>query len=160
MSTDAPAGTYAAFRLSKEAETQLHNFVAQNMPKIVELELPEEYHITLTYSRQTIDYVPQEHEPALATPVKYEYLGRPDSDPVLVLRVDHPLLYNRHNYAMVLGATHDFPDYLPHITLTKKVPGRVVDLKSLELPPFNIELGEEYTTALRKEDFEQEGELL
>lgn len=160
MSTDTPTGTYAAFRLTKEAEGKLHAFVASILPDSLPLEDPEEYHITTTYSRQVIKYEPGPQQDVAVVATSYEYFGRPDSQPVLVLRVEHPLLHNCHNNALALGATHDFPDYLPHITLTKKLVARSVDLKNLPLPSWNIELAAEYTNDLRKEDFEQEGELL
>ena len=160
MTTETPAGTYAAFRLTEEAGAKLRAFVASILPDSLPLEDAEEYHITTTYSRQVIDYKPQPQTMAGAIAVSYEYFGRPDKPPVLVLRVEHPLLHISHQNALALGATHDFPDYLPHITLTKKLVSRSVDLKNLPLPNWPIELGAEYTSELRKEDFEQDGELL
>lgn len=51
----------------------------------------------------------------------------------LVLVLDSDYLHFRHNVGMALGATYDFPSYIPHITLS-------YDIKSLSFEKERIDL--------------------
>jgi hypothetical protein len=144
------AGTYASFHLLPEAATKLFEFVEKLLPDLP-LQLASSYHITTVYSRNEIQHEPEPYEAAAAVPVGYEYLGREGDDPVIVLRVEHPKLHQRFNTALANGGSHDFPSYLPHITLTKKIPGKPVDLTKLQLPNWDIQLGQEHTEVLREQ---------
>lgn len=144
-------GLYAAFHLTPESAQRLYEFAEQHLPNIP-LQLADSYHITTVYSRNDIpDYIPATTQVGTAVvPIGYEYFGRDGEDSVIVMRVEHPQLHQSHNSAMEKGGSHDFPNYLPHITLSKKIPGKPLDLKAIPLPTWNIELGDEYTETLRE----------
>lgn len=60
----------------------------------------------------------------------------------LVLLYQSEWLENRFKLARSLGATWDFPDYHPHVTLSYQVP-KDFDIKELEQPDFPFQLEKE-----------------
>lgn len=99
-----------------------------DMVKALEAYKPEKYHTTVLYSRL--------HHPDLhalrygriegtIVGVKMFDVRNDAEGPLcaLVLEIDAPLLKMRHEWLRnAHGATHDFPDYTPHITVGYKIP--------------------------------------
>ncbi|AHY25125.1 RNA ligase [Pectobacterium bacteriophage PM2] len=79
----------------------------------------EKLHSTICYSRVNIPYTTYSGSFDVATSGHLEVWEHDSSTLVLVL--DSEYLKCRHQYARTLGATHDFPDYTPHITLSYNV---------------------------------------
>lgn len=77
-------------------------------------------HSTICYSRVNIPYTVSTGSFEVARKGHLE-VWKHGEDPVLVLVLDSEYLKHRHQYARALGATHDFPDYTPHITLSYNV---------------------------------------
>lgn len=133
---EALPGTYAAFWLSKTSANQLYEFYK---PFIKDLEKPEDFHITTTYSRVPV--------PALknkTAKIKLDHnffqldlLGQGHMKEYLVLKVDHPALQAAWKLAMKNGATWDFPTFIPHISLCTKFKGNSV--VNIPVPDFDLE---------------------
>lgn len=115
-------GTYAGVKFSKDTQESLVDYMRE--AKIPNMLDKDKLHSTLLYSRKHCpNYKP-------ASPV--EYIGTPigldvwDTDApgggkskCLVLKYSCPALEKRHaQLRKEHGATHDFPTYNPHITLS------------------------------------------
>lgn len=89
---------------------------------------PEELHVTICYSKEPMEWddvkrvkgdltVPAPDDVKGEKPIrKIEMFGK-DHD-ILVLRIDDPELQKRNQEFRDAGASSDFPDYKPHITIT------------------------------------------
>lgn len=136
------AGVYAAYHISPESKEVLAKHV-----KAMGVKNPcdsSAYHITTVYSKKPIDYKPSP-EAITVHPIGYAVFGHPNK--VLVLKVEHPRLHERFNEARKAGATWDYPNYQPHITLATEVDPDL-DISQLAVPDFTIVTGPEYTTVL------------
>lgn len=138
-------GTYGAVRFSPETNAKLKKFVEDNgIP-----EPNDDLHTTTIYSRKKISFnaLGEFKTPIKVSPKSYSFdLFGEDKD-TLVLKFKSDFLKMRWQIAMDLGATYDFPEYKPHVSLSYKVP-KDFDLSSLPLPDFALEIVEEYTKEL------------
>lgn len=135
-------GVYAAYHISPEIKEALAKHV-----KAMGIKNPcgqSTYHITTVYSKKPIEYKPSP-EAITVHPIGYDLFGHPDK--VLVLKVEHPRLHERFNEARKAGATWDYPNFQPHITLATGVDPDL-DISTLPLPEFLLDTGPEYTEAL------------
>lgn len=107
------AAKYSEFSLDKIEDLQRQLKVPNPVPR-------EKIHSTICYSRVKIPYNVSSGSFEVATKGHLEVWDH-GSSPVLVFVLDSEYLRCRHMYAKALGATHDFPDYTPHITLSYNV---------------------------------------
>lgn len=107
---------------------------------------PQDLHVTLLYSRQPVRITPTTNE-FHADPVGFD-IFQMDGKKVLVLLLESPGMSRRHQQFMALGATHDYSDYTPHVTLSYDI-GENFDMSALELPHFHMIFGDEYSEELR-----------
>lgn len=126
-------GTYAAVKFDTTTKRTLYNYLKDNdVPHRVR---PHEMHTTLLYSRKHCpNYKPQwvYDTPLIANPIGLEvWSARSDvgsSTKYLVLKLDCPELVERHEQLRKEhGATHDYPNYQPHITLSYDIANLDVD---------------------------------
>lgn len=82
--------------------------------------LDSNLHITVLYSRRGIHVEPQSKTIHVVKPLGFTALDGVD----IVLKVEAPTICLRHEVLRQLGGTHDYPSYLPHVTLKAKA-GRI-----------------------------------
>jgi uncharacterized protein len=86
--------------------------------------LKSDLHVTVVYSKASMDHgaVSLDSQSLLlpAAPRTLACYG-PEDQEVLVLEVNHPHLHTRHGMWRDAGASSDFPDYRPHITVHKVI---------------------------------------
>ena len=140
-------GTYAGVRLSDDDSDFIIDWVK-------ELKLPnptpkKDLHLTLLYSKKYLpDYKPAGKIDEWAYPLKFHVFETFDNKRALVLKVKSPFLLKRHKELMKEhDATYDYPEYIPHITLS-------YDIGDMEVPKFDckrreLHLGEEYAEELK-----------
>ena len=129
-----PGGTYSAIVPSRKSQEDLLAFMAGT--NINNLEDSDEYHCTLIYSRNPCPNIGKEDFalPCEAIPTGFKILGTDSA--VLVLEVYCPNALRLHDLFMEKhGATHDYPEYIAHITVAKDFDGEVPK----DVPDFNIE---------------------
>lgn len=136
-------GTFAAFSLAPRSAAILAAWAEeQGIPNPVP---PSELHLTTVYSRDPVPaYSPNGLPGMLLLPTQFglEMFGK-----ALVLTVQADWLQDNHAHAMLLGASHDFPAYRPHITLSYDAAGFDITFGA---PTFALRLGEERVEELRK----------
>lgn len=152
---DEGGGTYAGVRFDKDTLDNLTAYLeyltqAMGLKEPVD---PKDFHTTIVYSRKTVPaFKPKSYDdPTTVTAKKnrgyrLELFG-PDKT-TLVLTYRSPLLQERFDASRKLGATTDFPDYQPHVTLsynaTKAAARGAKWLKQFKLPDFPLRIIEEY----------------
>lgn len=134
-------GTYAFVTLDTHTKQRLHQLTSElNLPNAVR---PDKYHVTLLYSKKSLpEYEPKGvyHSPIIAEPGEYAvFLQDDDNTRCLVLKLECPVLVNHHKYLMARhGGEYDFPDYIPHVTLSYDIGSLDIDT----LPPISKYLTE------------------
>lgn len=129
-----PGGTYSSLIPSVNSREELFAFLAkQDIPNLIEI---DEYHCTLIYSRVSCIGISQENFnlPCKALPIGYKILGTEKK--VLVVELYCPNAVQLHETFMSKhGATHDYDEYIPHITIASDFEGEL----PIEIPEFEIE---------------------
>lgn len=91
---------------------------------------PDDMHVTVCYSRQPVNWnsfgqVPNTIvEPA--TPA-FRSLAALGGGPAVVLKFRSDKLQARHQSMQALGASHDWPEYQPHVTLSYNMGNRILE---------------------------------
>lgn len=130
-----PNGTYCSVTLSKDSQKALDKWVTEhNIPNATQ---PSTYHSTVIYSRKG---VPEAKDYPIDLPIKakiekWHIFKTQSGQRALVAIMDSPVLEQHHkNIVKDYGATHDFPDFHPHVTVSydfedKPIPTEVPDLE-------------------------------
>jgi hypothetical protein len=102
--------------------------------------LVDDLHVTVLYSRRVLPVLVDPYTQFRGTPTTLGPLGTVK----LVVKFDSPALAQRHKTFLNGGHTHDFDDFIPHMTLVKD--GEVPK----DLPPidFGLAFEGEYTEPL------------
>lgn len=142
-------GTYAGFRLSDDDNDKIIELVdTLGLPNGIE---KSDIHITLLYSRKYLpNYEPAGEIDEWCYPSKFHVFDTFDKKRALVLMLDSDFMIKRHNQLMKEHeATYDYPEYLPHLTLS-------YDIGDMEVPewkniPKEFHINEEYVEELKLE---------
>lgn len=138
-------GTYVGVRFSPETVAALTEFQkANDIPNPLSA---ENFHTTVIYSREPIAWEARDDLGDEDCATKgWEVFVTKDKSRCLVLLLDSLYLQSRFDVGIERGATHDFPDYKPHITLSYDI--GTFDIKKLPEADFDIELSHEYVEDL------------
>lgn len=130
---DIDKGTYVSVKFSEDTLSAIDDFIGAN--KIPNAVPSDKIHCTVVYSRVKIPYVTQSIDSVVSTKATTKVFETRDGKRALVLALDDAEeLSQRHKYASILGATYDFPDYIPHVTVSYDIgkidfpEGKVVDI--------------------------------
>jgi len=165
INAETEGGIYAAYNLHPNTVKAIVEWANTNglQDKMVP---PEEFHLTTVYSREPFPYRPAKKENFQVKFKEFKILG--DKGGTLVLVVDSQYLHNLFDHRRSLGASWDFPSYIPHITVAKNVDE--ADLDALSIPNIKFILTDEYKdkldddfsydTVKTKEDMKSEAMVL
>lgn len=108
-------GTYSAVTFSKETNKKISDF-----SKSLGVEPIEDLHSTLLFSRKYLpNYKAKGEINETAKHVGWEMFDSQDDKKALVMVLSSDFLQTRHNVLMKEhGATWDYPEYIPHCTLS------------------------------------------
>jgi 2'-5' RNA ligase len=127
------SGTYASMQPNQSSRKKLHDWLEkQEVPNLV---APEEYHVTIAYSRKPVPQIAK-IEPNL--PIKVKPIGWEVFGDLLVLKVSDKDLSKIFDKTREMGATFDYPEFIPHISVAKDYKGAVPNT----LPKITITLDE------------------
>lgn len=140
------AGTYVSLSLDDKSSKALDNWSSENK---VENQLdPSDYHVTVIYSRKGVPAV-EDHVfdlPIAAKISAFEIFPTQTGNKCLVAKVDSKELTELHkSIRKEYGATHDYPEYKPHVTLSydykgevpKEVPDITVTFDKVKVQPLD-----------------------
>lgn len=110
--------------------------------------VPAKLHSTIVYSRKNVDVFPGQNLNEYARLIGLEVWDTKYGKTV-VGKLESPYLVGRFNDIMSLGATYDFDEYKPHVTLAYDA-GDVTaeDLMSKADLPLDLRIVSEYSEAL------------
>lgn len=117
-------GTYVAAKFTDSTLDELEGI--QKQLKLLNPVARSDLHSTICYSRKYIKF-PVDTDNELISVSQSLRIFETSGGPALVLELDSEHLCKRHELAKLLGATYDFPDYIPHITLSYNIGGQYVD---------------------------------
>ena len=135
-------GTYVSMDLSHESMELLDHFVQMNLG-LTERVNPSTYHITIIYSRTPVPTA--ENSAGLTSRTDgwitgYEIFPTKNDGKCLVAKVDLPFAHYLNGKLTSEGATSDYSEYKPHITLAYDTE-QEIDVSTLPLPQFPITFG-------------------
>lgn len=117
-----PGGTYASLIPSIETKEALFRFCSDiGIPNLVDT---RDYHMTLVYSKKAVpDIIHEDFDLPIEALMKgFKILG--DEKKVLVIELYCPGAKRLHElFQKKYGATHDYPDFIPHITVAEDYEG-------------------------------------
>lgn len=126
-------GTYAAVKFNDKTLDALCDM--QERLKLFDATPRDKMHATICYSRVPVPFKPMQNiDNIIAYAKDFEVFETQSGARALVLLLDSPYLQSRFEYAMALGATYDFPDYRPHITLA-------YDIGAMAKPELELKIG-------------------
>lgn len=125
-------GTYVGVRYSKDSIAMLKDL--QRMYKIPDPTPASKMHTTVLYSRTPVDFpVKTDVNETVGRDVQFHVFNTRDGKRALVLKIKSDYLTSRHELGNELGASYDFPDYIPHITLSYDVGDKMFSTKPFKL---------------------------
>ncbi len=142
------SGTYVAFRFNQETVTMIKDLMIKHeVPNPISL---DDLHCTVAYSRNTLPKVKPQRtiEPAWkGMSSQFDVFVSEEGKRCLVLRFNCAQVYSRHWYLVTYeNSTHDFPSYLPHISLSYDIGD--LDVSHLIHEPIEITIIEEFSQPL------------
>ena len=133
-------GTYVSLKVKNNSE--FYNWFKKQG---INVEDKENLHCTLSYSRK--EFIHKENkEEVIVSPNKIKSIEPLGNDGAIVLKFESDEMQKRFNQCMSEGATYDYDEYIPHITITYD--GKDLNLKDIEKPNFDIVLHNEKTEPL------------
>jgi 2'-5' RNA ligase len=144
-------GTYVALNLSYESMNLLDNFVEMNLG-LTERVNPSTYHITVIYSRTPVPSAESYKHmnttlPVTAKATGYEIFPTKNDGKCLVMRIECPYATRLNGELTRIGATSDYAEYKPHMTLAYDMT-QEVDPHSLPIPQFELVFDELHVAPL------------
>lgn len=151
---DRPHGTYVALRVLEPCNKMLREHCLKNNIKVDASLFDNRMHTTVIYSRKhhpEIEIIPERKY--VAKFLSYDIFTTTEGKNALVVRLDAPGIVVRHKHLVTTyGATYDFPEYHPHITLSYDFDGLADGITPFD---FHIILGDEYMEDLYLEGITQ-----
>jgi hypothetical protein len=149
------SGIYVAVKFKQETLDAIQAFQDQN--KIPNPVAQEDLHSTIVYSRNKIDWKPEDNlNLRVNTDASIlEVWDTRGGSRCLVWHYYSPFQHRRFEAAMAKGATYDFPEYKCHITLSYDIGD--FDADAINKPDFPILLDHEYVEVLDAPDKDDSG---
>nr|7T26_A Chain A, Acb1 [Erwinia phage FBB1]7T27_A Chain A, Acb1 [Erwinia phage FBB1] len=113
------SGLYVAAKFSESTLDALEEL--QRSLKLPNPVPRDKLHTTIVYSRVNVPYKVASGSFEIADKGKLTVFETQSGNRALVLEMDSDYLSARHSYAKALGASYDYPDYRPHITLSYNI---------------------------------------
>ena len=111
---------------------------------------PEDVHVTICYSKQPLWWRRAGEAPErLHVAPSERHMKRLGDEGALVLRFESAALQARHRALREAGASHDYPEYLPHVTITYA--GAGLDINALVPFPGVLVFGPERFKPLKSD---------
>jgi hypothetical protein len=153
-----PTGLYVAAFFSDETNQNLTKYLKDNnIPNPI---VSPGFHTTIVYSRVPVNTFEPNHsvDIKINPDASLEAWDMQNGMKCLVLCYRSLYLDLRFQEAMAQGATYDFDEYKPHISLSYDLPPDF-DVSALPLPEFPIHIIGEYAEPIELEDAEQEEDI-
>lgn len=131
-------GVYVAVKYNQSAGDDLLDFIKKyDIPSTMKA---EDFHTTIIYSKKYADIQDLDDDMGdseiVAKPNELHVFETFDKKRALVIKLDCSYLLERHEYLMrKYNLTYEYPEYIPHITLSNDI-GEMEIPKDVEFPEF------------------------
>lgn len=144
-------GTYASLLFNLESKQALDVFTSKVLGLEDKID-PATYHCTIIYSRTPVPDAENYNFPPLvhAYATGYEVFPTKQGNNCLVLRLNCPEAHDINKAFNKLGATSDYDEYKPHVTICYDYKGST-DVSNLPVPKFHIVFDEHEVSPLDTE---------
>ncbi len=136
--TDDNKGVYVMAEISKKSKELIMGFIKKNnIPAAVsELNL----HITIIHSSVPFKkkFKKLLNVDVTTIPIKFDILNTSIGRKALVIRVKSKYLNTRFKDGLDAGARHDYPTYIPHVTLSYNFDGDIKKLNIKDFPKIHL----------------------
>jgi hypothetical protein len=132
-------GTYVSVDLSADSKVQLDNYLNMTLDPMDRVDSTS-YHTTIIYSRTPVpDAEKFKGTPVegAATAIKWEVFPTKNDGKCLVLKLEFPFAEKLNRTLTDMGATSDYDEYKPHITIAYDFQGDI-DPTTMALPQFPL----------------------
>jgi len=132
-------GTYVAMNMRKESKMMLDNFLKMTLDPMPRVD-PDSYHVTIIYSRTPVPQAEKFKSDELiysAVASKFEIFPTKNDGKCLVLKLDFPFAKALNKELSMMGATSDYAEYKPHVTIAYDT-DIDIDPTKLSLPAFEL----------------------
>lgn len=114
------AGRYVGLHFNDETKSLLKQIASdESIPNVVP---PDRLHTTLTYSKDNpvkgYSVSGKLQEPICAKVDSFDIFPSQEGKNCLVMKLDCPECVAKHQQAREMGASYDYDEYIPHITLS------------------------------------------
>jgi hypothetical protein len=118
------SGTYVKFVFNEDTNNKL-----KKLQDILKLDNKhDDFHITLVYNQDKINFDNNTNINEVIKASHLEIFKNKENKNCLVLIINNnDYINSRFQYSLELGATWDYPDYTPHITLSYDIPNENID---------------------------------
>lgn len=132
-------GVYISAKFDDKSEKQIYNWISSQNIGDATISPIKDYHCTVIYSRKDIPKDEWINEIVLyrAKPKALRIFPYDKGSHCLVLELKSPSLEKLHKDIIKLGATHDYPDYIPHVTIAYGIDSDF-KIDNLQLPEFEL----------------------
>lgn len=128
-------GLYVGVKFSENTLNKIQKFCKEH--KIPNALKKKDFHCTIAYSRKPVpNFKPIKTVKETGKPIKFEIWESPPNvykdktTYCLIVKIDSEYLHVRFNNIIDMGATYDYDEYKPHLTLSYDV-GKDFDIKTL-----------------------------
>jgi len=108
-----PDGTIAMLKLYKDDADKLHNWCNKHQIQCID---KDKLHCTVLYSKQPVEHLVKYNNKLLN--VNADIIGWKKLGNALTLELNCPRANKIHKYMIDQGGTHDFPNYIAHISVS------------------------------------------
>jgi hypothetical protein len=131
-------GTYVSLLMDKASRDLLDVFTTNNLG-LTEKVHPDSYHCTVIYSRTPVPNAEIIKYPTkvVAHVMGYDVFTTKDGGKCLVMRLHCPQAFSLNLVLNKLGATSDYDEYKPHVTISYNYTGEI-DPTQLPIPQFPL----------------------
>lgn len=139
-------GVYVGIRPVGASIHLLHDWIVQQgIPNPVAAHAS---HVTVLFSKAPVQVEVDRKREYHAHGIRFEQVRhRFDKTNALVMVLETPSIIARHRELIDQGGSHDYDDFMPHVTLTTNVED--FDWKQLKVPGFSLVFANEYSRPLR-----------
>jgi hypothetical protein len=123
--SESDKGTYVSAKFTEATLDQIEK--VQKSLGLLNPVSRDDLHTTICYSQVNVPFTASNASLIVSTKNHLE-IWDTNNGPALILCLNSQYLEERHKYSRILGATYDYPDYKPHITLSYNLGAQAIDL--------------------------------
>jgi 2'-5' RNA ligase len=112
---DHPHGTIAMLKLRESDQQKLYDWCEENNIPCID---KDKLHCTVLFSSTPCAHLTKHHKKSLYVPCTVR--GWKKLGDALTLHLDAPRADRIHRYMRSQGGSHDYPDFIPHTTVSYK----------------------------------------